>query len=119
LQLWLTLPKLDRGIAPQFEIIRKDAAPELRAPGVEARLYSGTTGDLRSSTRNRVPVTLVDVVLAADTPFLQSVPSTYNGFFYVIDGSVRVGDTFLQQGQVGWLGSPRRRRPQQLGDQCR
>ena len=48
LQLWIALPTRDRGLAPRFEIIRREAAPVVRAPGVEARLYSGVSGELRS-----------------------------------------------------------------------
>jgi quercetin 2,3-dioxygenase len=106
LQLWLTLPKRDRAIAPQFEVIRKDAAPLVRAPGLEARLYSGTTGIFRSPTRNLVPVTLVEITLAAGARFAQALPVAYNGFVYVIEGSVHVGDAALARGHVGWLDRP-------------
>jgi redox-sensitive bicupin YhaK (pirin superfamily) len=44
LQLWIALPARDRALAPGFEVVRKDAAPVVRAPGVEARLYSGASG---------------------------------------------------------------------------
>jgi redox-sensitive bicupin YhaK (pirin superfamily) len=103
LQLWIALAARDRGLAPRFEIIRRDAAPVVRAPGVEARLYSGTSGTLRSPTRNRVPVTLIDLSLAPGTTFHQALPSTYNGFFYVVDGNAAVGDQRVASGQVGWL----------------
>jgi redox-sensitive bicupin YhaK (pirin superfamily) len=103
LQLWIALPARDRGLAPRFEIIRRDAAPVVRAPGVEARLYSGTSGTLRSPTRNRVPVTLIDLTLAPDATFHQALPTSYNGFFYVVAGDAGVGDDRVATGQVGWL----------------
>jgi quercetin 2,3-dioxygenase len=103
LQLWIALPARDRGLAPRFEIIRRDAAPVVRAPGVEAHLYSGASGTLRAPTRNRVPVTLIDLTLAPGATFHQALPATYNGFFYVVDGSAAVGDEPVATGQVGWL----------------
>jgi redox-sensitive bicupin YhaK (pirin superfamily) len=103
LQLWIALPARDRGLAPGFEIVRRDAAPAIRGPGVEGRLYSGTWGPLRSATRNRVPVTLVDLTLAPGATFRQELPASYNGFFYVVDGDVAVGDDRVGSGQVGWL----------------
>jgi redox-sensitive bicupin YhaK (pirin superfamily) len=103
LQLWIALPARDRGLAPRFEIIRRDAAPVVRAPGVEARLYSGASGTLRSPTRNRVPVTLIDLRLAPGATFHQALPATYNGFFYVVAGDAGVGDHRVATGQVGWL----------------
>jgi quercetin 2,3-dioxygenase len=103
LQLWIALPARDRDLPPGFEIIRRDAAPVIRAPGVEARLYSGASGTLRALTRNRVPVTLVDVRLEPEATFRQALPATYNGFFYVVAGDAAVGDHRIATGQVGWL----------------
>ena len=34
------------------------------------------------------------------------MPSSYNGFAFVIDGSVQIGETVLDNGQVGWLDRP-------------
>ena len=102
-QLWIALPARDRETAPQFEIVRKAEAPIVRSPGVEARLYSGTSGGLRSPTRNLVPVTLLDVALAPGANFRQELPAAYNGFAYVVDGGVRIGADTLAAGQVGWF----------------
>jgi quercetin 2,3-dioxygenase len=103
LQLWIALPARDRALAPRFEIVRKDAAPVVRAPGVEARLYSGASGAVRSATRNRVQVTLLDLHLAAGARFEQALPASFNGFLYVVDGGVSIGDRAVEAGQVGWL----------------
>jgi quercetin 2,3-dioxygenase len=103
LQLWIALPARDRELAPRFEIVRKDAAPVVRAEGVEARLYSGASGAMRSPTRNRVPVTLLDLRLAPGASFAQALPASYNGFVYVIEGSASIGDGALAAGDVGWL----------------
>jgi redox-sensitive bicupin YhaK (pirin superfamily) len=39
----------------------------------------------------------------------QDVPMSYNGFVYVISGSVRIGEDAvpLKTGQVGWLDRPK------------
>jgi len=75
----------------------------VRGPGVEARLYSGTSGALRSPTRNIVPVTLLEATLAPGAEFRQELPETYNGFIYVVDGGVRIGRDTPAAGQVGWF----------------
>lgn len=103
LQLWIALPPGDRLLPPRFQIVRRDDAPVVRAPGVQARLYSGSSGSVRSSTDNRVPVTMIDVALAAGATFRQDLPVAFNGFMYVVDGSIHVGDTAVAMGQVGWL----------------
>jgi redox-sensitive bicupin YhaK (pirin superfamily) len=103
LQLWIGLPTAHRAAAPQFEIVRRDAAPLVRQPGVEARLYSGSSGPLRATTRNLVPVTLMDASVEAGATFRQDLPASHRGFFYVLEGAVTVGERRLRQGQVGWL----------------
>src|SRR5688572_6070425 len=74
LQLWIGLPAADRTLAPGFEIVRREAAPVVRQPGARARLYSGASGTLRSPTRNRVPITLLEVSLEAGGSFRQELP---------------------------------------------
>ena len=105
LQLWLTLPQSARWTAPRFEHIARDAAPVRREPGVEARVYSGSSGSVRATAHNYVPVTLIDLRLHPHARFEQQLPDSYNGFIYVLGGDVFVGrsGTHLTAGQVGWL----------------
>ena len=107
LQLWVRLPKSDRSTVPTFQMIRKASAPVRTESGAVARLYSGSTGGLRSTTQNHAPVTLVDLTLDANATFEQELPLSYNGFVYVVEGSAGVGGgSLLETGQVGWLDRP-------------
>ena len=106
LQLWIRLPARDRTLAPSFEIIPLASVPVRREPGVVARLYSGTTGDSVSHTRNRVPITLVDFALEPGATVTQELPRSYNGFAYVIDGDAMIGGAQVSAGQVGWTDRP-------------
>jgi redox-sensitive bicupin YhaK (pirin superfamily) len=105
LQLWLTLPRSSRWSAPRFEYISRDSAPIRTEPGVEARVYSGSSGAARAQTHNYVPVTLVDVRLQPGARFEQELPDSYNGFIYVLTGDVSVGsgNTSVSAGQVAWF----------------
>jgi redox-sensitive bicupin YhaK (pirin superfamily) len=102
-QLWIALPAGAREERPRFEIVRNQEAPVLRGPGVEARLYSGSAGSLRSPTRNVVPIIMMDVALAPSATFREELPAAYNGFAYVVEGMVEIGGDTLAAGQVGWL----------------
>jgi redox-sensitive bicupin YhaK (pirin superfamily) len=108
LQLWLTLPKSERWTTPAFQDIRADAIPVRRERGVEVRVYSGTSGGSRARTRNHVPVTLTEIRMDAQASFDQDLPTSYNGFLFIVDGSVKAGEeaTSLKTGQVGWLDRP-------------
>jgi len=106
LQLWLTLPKNKRWIAPDFQTINVNEVPVRREKGAEIRVYSGSSAGLQSGTRNHVPVTMVEINLEPHASAEVDIPASYNGFAFVIGGSVRIGDTELNTGQVGWLDWP-------------
>src|SRR5207237_146276 len=95
----------DRWNAPRFETIARADAPVRHEPGVDVRVYSGSSGDARAPTRNYVPVTLADIALDSGATVEQDLPASYNGFVYVLEGAVRAGDgdTPLGTGQVGWM----------------
>ncbi len=103
LQLWIGLPARLRDVEPGFEVLHRDALPTVRAPGVVARLYSGTSHGLRSPTHNHVPVTLVDIELQPGARFVQDLPGSDNGFVYALEGAARIGGIDVVAGQVGWL----------------
>jgi redox-sensitive bicupin YhaK (pirin superfamily) len=110
LQLWLTLPKASRWIAPGFQDLHAERVPVRHEPGVDVRVYSGASGGVQAPTRNQVPVTIVEMTLKAGASIEQDLPVTYNGFVFVLDGSVRVGGgdpTPIARNQVGWLDRPR------------
>lgn len=103
-QLWLILPERDRNMTPRVQILKRDQMPVRREPGVEARIYSGRSGDDVSTTRNAVPVTLVDIRLRPGAVFEQDLPADYNGFVVGLDGETIVGEgsSIIAAGSVGW-----------------
>jgi redox-sensitive bicupin YhaK (pirin superfamily) len=105
LQLWLTLPKAQRWTEPDHQLIRRSQALVRREGGVEVTLYSGATGALVSPTRNRVPVTVMDVRLPPAGAIEHAVPAGHTGFLYVLGGEVLVGAARqpVESGQIGWL----------------
>ena len=103
LQLWLTLPKNKRWIAPDFQTINVNEVPVRREKGAEIRVHSGSSAGLQSGMRNHVPVTMVEINLEPHASAELDIAASYNGFAFVIDGSVRIADTELNSGQIGWL----------------
>lgn len=106
LQLWLTLPKADRWVPPAFQEIRRDALPVRHEPGAQLRLYSGSSGNISSATRNHVPVTLAEIRLEPQASITQVLDRTYNGFLYVLEGQIKVREQTLTQEAMGWLDRP-------------
>lgn len=103
-QLWLVLPERERNMAPRVQILRRDTMPVHRGDGFEATVYSGRSAGLIASTKNAVPVTLVDLQLETSAEFEQVLPSSYNGFIAVIAGEIEAGTgaTPLTKDKVGW-----------------
>jgi len=107
LQLWLVLPPSERWTTPAFQDLHSDAIPIRHADGVDVRIYSGRSGDVKSATLNHVPVTMVEMTMSANAVIEQEIPASSNGFVYVLDGEVRIGRdaAVVKAGQVGWLDS--------------
>lgn len=103
LQLWLTLPRAHRWAPPRSTVIRGASVPRYREAGVTVRVYSGTSGDVTSTTPNYVPVLLLSIRLDAHASFTQHVPQAFNGFAFAIDGEITVEGTRIERGQVGWF----------------
>jgi redox-sensitive bicupin YhaK (pirin superfamily) len=51
---------------------------------------------------------MVEMTIAPHAEIDQEIPSSYNGFVFVIRGSVRIGEdsALLNAGQVAWLDRP-------------
>ncbi len=103
LQLWIALPSRLRFAEPGFERVPLQTLPIRREPGVEARLYSGRSGDLVSPTRNLVPVTLVEFRLQPNASISQTLSGSYSGLFYGVSGSLTIGGMPLAQDEIGWI----------------
>jgi quercetin 2,3-dioxygenase len=106
LQLWMTLPSGSRWAPPRFAHMPLETVPVRREPGIDARVYSGTSGVVHAPSHTNLPLTLIDVRLGPDALFEQELPSSYNGFLYPIDGDIVVDGARPQRlatGQIGWL----------------
>ena len=97
LQLWIALPARDRNLAPRFEVVRKETAPVVRSPGVEARLYSGASGPTAIVHPQPRSCHMVDLALGPGATFQQDLPAAYNGFVYLLEGSARIGEQRARQ----------------------
>lgn len=113
LQLWVTLPSASRWVEPRFHHLPRENAPARQEPGIDARVYSGTSGPIHTPAHTYLPLTMVDVRMAPNAVFEQALPSSYNGFLYPLAGDLIVDGSAserLRVGQIGWLesGTPSR-----------
>jgi len=107
LQLWVNLPREKKMTAPRYQNLLGKAMPVRKEAGATVKVFSGNSKDVTSSTKNHVPVTMVEIVLEAGASISQDLPGSYNGFIYIIEGSGTFGTSSRQasKGQVLLLGS--------------
>ena len=111
LQLWIVLPEDQRRAPPRVQRLPKRKMPVRSVPGAEARVYSGRSGDVVAKTVNAAPVTLIDLRLEPNAVFEQDLPSSYNGFVFVVEGDIMAGSPHSRLcgiRPVGWI-APRAR----------
>jgi redox-sensitive bicupin YhaK (pirin superfamily) len=105
LQLWVNLPKASKLVPARFQELRGENVPSRREPGVEIRVFSGSSGQVWSSTLNHAPVTMLEARLEPGASLEQELPPDYNGFVLVLEGGGAIGasSTRVQANQVAWL----------------
>lgn len=103
LQMWLALSPSERSAEPFFQQLLIDDVPTVNSNGSIIRVYSGSSNGLTSPLRNLTPFTLVDFTLEENSEATQQLPASYNGFIYVVEGSVWVSGKKVSKDQAGWL----------------
>jgi len=68
-----------------------------------ARIYSGRSGQIEAPAHTYLPLTMIDIHMDARRIFEQTLPASFNGFVYVLDGEIKAGTKSLVAGEVGWF----------------
>lgn len=105
LQLWVNLPAADKMTEPRYQDLLAANMPVRHEPGVEIRVFSGASGDVKAPTLNYAQVKLLDIRMQPDARLTEVLPPDYNGFVLVLEGAAEVGDdrTPVSAGQLAWL----------------
>lgn len=103
LQFWLVLPPEKRWTEPAWQQILLEDVPTVKTEKSEIRVYSGSSNGLTSPLENQTPFILADFTLQANSEVSQQLPTSYNGFVYVVEGSVQIGEKTISTNQLGWL----------------
>lgn len=106
LQLWINLPSTHKMAEPRYQNLRGSDMPIREEKGANIRVFSGSSGNKASETKNHVPVTMVEINLDPDSNVTQELPGDYNGFIYVLEGDGLFGQTETpgKAGEILWLG---------------
>jgi len=89
-QLWLNLPAKDKMRAPWYRDIPTDEVPEFEQDGVKVRVIAGEShGVMGAVQREHTEPVYLDVHLAPDARFEQTLADTHNAFVYVYRGGLK------------------------------
>lgn len=91
LQLWVNLPSADKMTEPRYQNLRSKNMPLRTEEGAIIRVFSGSSGDVKATTKNYVPITMVEFTLESGAAVKQDLPGSYNGFLYVLEGEGEFG----------------------------
>jgi hypothetical protein len=93
-QIWLNLPKRDKGIQPRYQDTRSEDIPivETADKSVWVKVIAGESMGRKAVIETRTPILFLHFILQPGAAFTQAVPSSYNAFAYVIDGEGVFGD---------------------------
>ena len=95
IQLWVNLPTSYKMTAPRYQALKNEAIPRtvLDDKGSYLRTIAGSYQGLQGAAKTFSPIEVYDVSLKAGTSFEVNLPSSYNTFLLVADGSIVINKT--------------------------
>lgn len=90
LQVFVDLPQSMRGMEPVSRHVKADEIPVLSGTGYRARLVLGESGGITAAASPALPMTILDVNLAADGRFEHASPANQTVLVLCLSGSVDV-----------------------------
>ena len=92
IQLWTSLPRAQKLMAPRYQRIDAQAIPEVVREGARVRVIAGEFAGAKGPASTLMPTFLWHVRLEPDTTFEAPFASDHEAGVYVIGGHAEVGD---------------------------
>jgi len=103
-QLWLNLPGRDKLCPPWYRDFKAAELPELKLPGVLAKVIAGESHGVAGAVQREGSQPLyLDLHLDAGAGFEQELPAAHNALVYVYRGSLSIGETAVPQQRMAVL----------------
>jgi redox-sensitive bicupin YhaK (pirin superfamily) len=108
-QLWLNLPAQDKLREPWYRDFQSAEIPQFTTPeGVTARVIAGQSHGVAGAVqREHTEPLYLDLHFSAGSRFEQALPAGHNGFVYVYDGEVQLGDDTVPARRMAILANGR------------
>lgn len=99
-QLWVNLPARLKMSAPRYQDIPASDIPEVTTDTATVRVIAGNFNNVAGAAETMIPVTYLDVHLAAGRNFMHPVADDHNAFCYVHEGVLGAADNEGRDTQV-------------------
>lgn len=101
MQLWVNLPRKDKGAPPGYQELKAGRFPEVAVPGGgTARVIAGAFAGALGPARTFTPITMLDLRLRAGGEAQVPLPPTYNALAVVAKGRVAAGGMAAGTGEL-------------------
>ncbi len=103
-QLWINLPKADKGSAPGYTDLQPEAMPWQAVPGGRIRVLAGTLAGVTGPAHTPAKLAYAHLELEAGARFEQLLPAGWTTAVVPLHGAVRIGGTEIPADTVALLG---------------
>ena len=104
LQLWTSLPRLQKLTEPAYQALDAASIPEVRREGAVLRVIGGELGGVAGPARLRMPLVLAHATLEPGAKLATAVRADFEMAAYVIEGEANFGDeTTARAGAIAFF----------------
>jgi len=105
IQLWTTLPRALKSMAPRYQNLAADNVPEVQGDGTTVRVIGGELAGAKGPGEALMPLVLAHVTIEAGKRFETAVAPGFEMAAYVIAGEGGFGDAAARTGEMAlWAG---------------
>ncbi len=106
IQLWTTLPRALKSMAPRYQNLTPDTVPVVQGAGTTVRVIGGELAGARGPGEALMPLVVAHVTVQAGKRFEAAIPAGFEMAAYVIAGEGRFGDSSAKTGEMAlWSGN--------------
>jgi len=102
-QLWVNLPRRDKMMAPRYQEIPRENIPTVINDAVTVRVIAGQSLGASRMINKRTPIFYLDVSLQPGAELVQEIPTEYNAFAYLVEGSAEIEGRTVSRAEMAIL----------------
>ena len=103
-QLWINLPKADKGSAPGYTDLQPESMPWQAIPGGRIRVLAGTWAGVTGPAQTPAKIAYAHLELEAGARFEDAVPAGWIAAVVPLQGAIRIGAEEISADEVALLG---------------